>query len=420
MPRPFTFVHAADLHIASPFKGLAGGAGPLADALRSATFAAFRGLVDLCLKRKVDFLLVAGDVYDAEDRSLKAQLEFRDGLERLSEAGIESFVVHGNHDPLDGRVNTLRWPERTHVFGAEVESVRAHARGDAVATVTGVSFPTKTVRANLTERFPSGRTDDFHIGLLHCNVGSNTGHEAYAPCEVGDLTRLAVDYWALGHVHNARILSSSPTIAYPGNLQGRSFRETGPRGCLVVEVDARGHVSTEPVALDVVRLAELQVSIGDLETVDQLQAQLLRAIEEAREEAEGRHLLCRARLTGRGALARELLAPEATTDLLEVLRGRFEGDSPIVWLQAILPECRPELDLAARRGRGDLVAEVLGVADELLESRQELADAVSGALAELLDHSRARKAIARPSEEQLVELVQAASQVCMDLLEGAS
>lgn len=419
MPRPFTFVHAADLHIASPFKGLAGGAGPLVGALRSSTFAAYRGLVDLCLSRKVDFLLVAGDVYDAEDRSLKAQLEFRDGLERLSEAGIESFVVHGNHDPLDGRVNTLRWPEGAHVFGAEVESVRAHARGEAVATVTGVSFPNKTVRANLTERFPSARTDDFHIGLLHCNVGSNTGHEAYAPCEIGDLTRLGVDYWALGHVHNARILSTSPTIAYPGNLQGRSFRETGPRGCLVVSVDARGHVSTEPVALDVVRLAELEVSIGDLETVDQLQAHLQRAIEKARDEAEGRHLLCRARLTGRGALAQELLAPEAAADLLEVLHGRFDGDNPIVWLHAIVAKCRPELDLEARRRRGDLVAEVLSVADELLANRPELADAVGGALAELFDHSRARRAITPPGEEQLIELVQAASQVCMDLLEGA-
>ncbi len=418
--KPFTFVHAADLHIASPFKGLAGAAGPLADRLRSSTFEAWRRLVELCIAREVDFLLVAGDVYDAEDRSLRAQLALRDGLERLSLAGIQAFVVHGNHDPLDGRVGTLKWPERAHLFGPEIESLPAYSDGERVALVTGVSFPTRKVTVNLAKRFPTDRTDAFQIGLLHCNVGSDTGHEDYAPCELADLTRSAMDYWALGHVHEAKLLSTSPTVAYPGNTQGRNFRETGPRGCLVVGVDASGEVSTERVALDAVRIAELEVDIAAAASVDELRTLVEETIEEARDGTQGRDLLCRIRLTGRGPLAGELRALHAAEDLLEVVRGRFADERPIAWLNAIRLECRPELDLERRRQGGDLVAEVLRVADELVSDPRELAGAAEEALADLLEHHRARRAVERPDDERLTELVRSASLLCVDLLEGSS
>ena len=107
----FSFIHTADLHLDSPFSGLRQVDGEIASLLKDATFRAFDNVVELALKNEVDFLLVAGDVYDAADRSLRAQLKFADGLKKLANGGIRSFVCHGNHDPLDGWIASLQWPE---------------------------------------------------------------------------------------------------------------------------------------------------------------------------------------------------------------------------------------------------------------------------------------------------------------------
>src|SRR3990172_993244 len=138
---PFSFIHAADLHLDSPFKGVIGEAPHIAEAVYSATFDAFESLINLCIEKQVNFLLIAGDVYDGRDRSLRAQLRFRDGLERLAERGISAFVVHGNHDPLKGWSNQIVWPSGVHVFGAEeVETVTFAMDGKPVAFISGISY----------------------------------------------------------------------------------------------------------------------------------------------------------------------------------------------------------------------------------------------------------------------------------------
>ena len=253
--KPFSFVHTADLHLDSPFVGLRDVDEKVVREIREATFHTFDRIVDLCVDRKADFLLVAGDIYDGRDRSLRAQLRFRDGLRRLSDEGISSFVVHGNHDPLDSWAATLEWPERAHIFGGNAVTAEPVERdGQTIALVYGISYPTQEVRANLARKFRRRDDGKFAIGLLHCNVGVDTGHEPYAPCTMKDLAGAGMDYWALGHVHNNRVLSSKePMIVYPGNPQGRTPLEVGARGCYFVEVRETGRARAEFVPVDSVR-----------------------------------------------------------------------------------------------------------------------------------------------------------------------
>jgi DNA repair exonuclease SbcCD nuclease subunit len=137
----FSFVHASDLHLDSPFAGVTATAPEVAERLRTATFDAFDNIVRLCIERRVDFLLVAGDVYDGADRSLRAQLRFRDGLLRLAEQGIRAFVAHGNHDALEGWSSAIEWPEGVRVFGEELASVPVERDGAPIALVSGISYP---------------------------------------------------------------------------------------------------------------------------------------------------------------------------------------------------------------------------------------------------------------------------------------
>ncbi len=416
--KPFSFIHAADLHIDSPFRGVSAEFPELAEPLQKATFQAFEALTEACVEHRVDFLLVAGDVYDGADRSLGAQLRFFDGLKRLAEEGIRSFVVHGNHDPLNGRVSSLAWPEEVKVFGKTAETVTVEVGGEAVATVSGISFPERDVRTNLSEKLKPDPSSLFQIGLLHCNVGSDTGHEAYAPCELTELKSSGMDYWALGHVHTLDTLCEDPWVVYPGNPQGRSIREQGARGCYLVRVDAQGTAELKFLPLDVVRWHEATVTIEGLETVDALDRKLGETLENLSTNAEGRGIVCRLKVEGRGPLYGELHAESAAGDLLARLRERFVELDPVVWVQHIELACRPEVDLAKRAEQGDLLAEVLTVAKEYRTGADGFDQLKVAALNGLWENGRAQKLLSQLNDDQIRRIIDEAELLCLDLLEA--
>lgn len=413
----FRFVHTADLHLDSPFVGVQQVNDRVASQLREATFSAFERIVDLCLMRDADFVLVAGDVYDARDRSLRAQLRFRDGLRRLSEAGISSFVVHGNHDPLDSWAATLKWPEPVHIFGGDAVAVKPVERdSETIAHVYGISYRTQEVRENLARKFR--RTDDstFAIGLLHCNVGADTGHEPYAPCSMEDLARAGMDYWALGHVHNHRTLSKEkPTVVYPGNPQGRHPRELGPRGCYVVEVDDTGRATSEFVAVDSVRWLWESVPIDGLDTDDALVSAVERTCQQMRNTARGRPVVGRMSLTGRGPVHASLTRPGFAMELVERLRETEGAADPFVWIERLEVDTRPPLDLEARRAGQDFVADLLNLIQGYRRNPERI-QSLREHLKPLFESRHAYRYLDDLSDEELTKWLEAAETMCADLL----
>ena len=186
--------------------------------LYSATFDSYENIIALCISEGVDALLVAGDIYDGADRSLRAQRAFIDGLRSLDAAGIRSFVCHGNHDPLDGWEARLSYPDSCRRFGPEFAPAPIFPNEPERALVYGISYPTRDVYENLVSRLGPVDKRAFTIGLVHANVGGNTDHALYAPCSLDDLAQSGIDYWALGHVHTRQVLGErTPTVVYPGN-----------------------------------------------------------------------------------------------------------------------------------------------------------------------------------------------------------
>ena len=376
--QPFRFVHAADLHIDSPFKGLREVNPAIAERLRESTYDAFKQLVTFSIESRADFLLVAGDIYDGADRSVRAQLRFREGVRRLSEFGIQTFAAHGNHDPLDGWQPSLESPDSLHVFGAEPEWVEAaRSDGTVLAQIQGVSYPTREVRDNLAREFtPPPMPGLFSIGLLHCNVGGNTGHDDYAPCSIDDLIATGLDYWALGHVHSAQQLGDgSPCVVYPGNTQGRHPNERGERGCYLVEVGPAGGVTLTFHPLDVVRWERQDVDIVGVRDVDGVLEAVSRAVQNLRVEAGGRDVICRLSLTGRGPVHEELHRDDgALGALLEAARGEAGLASPWVWIEDLRDRTRADVDLARRAEQDDFLGMLLQRAERALDHDQRLAE----------------------------------------------
>ena len=414
---PFTFVHAADLHLASPFQGLAmaaEGREAIVAHLRDAAFLAFERLVDLCIERDAQFLLLAGDTFEDEECSVRDMFRFRDGLARLADAGIGAFAIHGNHDPFKGDRPEVALPDNTHVFGDETAETVGVPELPGV-TITGVSYRTKREARKLARQYVCPPESGFHIGLLHAQVGGDQSTNLYATCTVEQLRNAGFHYWALGHIHERRTFSTNPTIAYSGNIQGRNPKETGERGALVVTADAAtGLAETEFVPLQVVRWETAEVPIAGLDSLDALEERIAEHTEALAEECRPSSLVLRIQLTGRGRLNADLRREDATTDLRERLRNSQPLTPPFVWIESLQLACGADLDFAGRREGDDLAGEILRRADALAEDREWL----DKALAPLFAHRRAKHALAGLPDEVRAQLLREAAENCVEALDG--
>jgi DNA repair exonuclease SbcCD nuclease subunit len=354
------FVHAADLHLDSPFVGLAQVHPQLREALVSATFDSLRRLVDLCLASRTEFLLLAGDLFDGPRLSLKAQVRLRQELARLGEAGIDTFIVWGNHDYLGASLLSLEWPPGVTVFPAgEVSGHEVRRDGATLARIFGVSHGSAAERENLARQFPTPAPGPFTIGLLHANLEKSAGYEDYAPCSLTDLARPGYDYWALGHIHAPAVRrASQPAVVYAGNPQGRHINESGPRGCYLVEVDGHeAHLQFRQTAA--ISWEAREAEISGLTHLTQVAALLSQMVEEARPQGAAQGLILRLTLTGRGPVHRELRLLGTLADLLDEVRQQGMSQHPWVWVESFPLNTAPDLDLPALKRGSDLAATVL-------------------------------------------------------------
>ena len=414
------FVHAADLHLDSPFQGIQSEAPEyVTQTLYRATFAAYENIIDLCLRERVDALLVAGDIYDGADRSLRAQLKFVDGLKRLDDAGVRSFVCHGNHDPLDGWEARLDLPPGCIRFGSCVTGEPVFPGEPERATVHGVSFPRREVRHNPSPLFGEAiMGDGLNVGLLHANVGGDRNHDSYSPCSVDDLVDAGIDYWALGHGHTRRVLREQrPAIVYPGNPQGRHPNEPGSRGVYLVELDEHGAARRKFHPTDLVRWETLEVSIAGLDSEHEVLDAINETAYSTLGSADERSVVLRLALTGRGPMHRSLRRPETVDAILERLNEQHASAQPWLWCERIQMDTASPVDREQMAHREDFAGDLARLSGDMLESPDALAE-LRELLRELYINSNAGPYLrdCLLSDDELRELLTAAEDECLAAL----
>jgi len=263
------FIHAADIHLDSPLRGLARYDGAPVEAIRGATRLALQNLVDLAVDEGVDFVLIAGDVYDGDWKDHNTGLFFVSQMTRLREAGIPVVMISGNHDAANRMTKTLRLPDNvTRLSHRKPETAASEQLRDLGVAIHGQSFAQPAELQNLAAAYPAQVSGMFNIGILHTSLTGAEGHEPYAPCSLDDLRNKGYDYWALGHVHTREVKCDDPCIVYPGNIQGRHIREEGARGCYLVTVDSTGQCDLEFRTLDVMRWNQLTVDVSGAKSDD--------------------------------------------------------------------------------------------------------------------------------------------------------
>jgi DNA repair exonuclease SbcCD nuclease subunit len=349
----FRFIHTGDIHLDSPLKGLSGQQGAAAERIRIATRTAFETLISQAIEDEVDFVVIAGDLYDGDWRDYQTGLFFVKQMGRLTQANIPVFLLHGNHDAESQITRKLTLPVNVSVFPArKAETFRLPHLNVALH---GQSFRQRDVTDNLVPAYPPPVAGCFNIGVLHTGLGGMPGHANYAPCVIEDLINKGYDYWALAHVHQAAVLHELPHVVFCGNLQGRHIRESGAKGASLVTVEEGQVVEIAPLHVDCVRWILLPVPVEQCFAVADAVDRIRQAIEEAVErDAQGRLLACRIELTGATGLHGELLA--SADHLLAEARAAALGlGDEVAWIERlIVATTSPETTASRKDALGDL------------------------------------------------------------------
>lgn len=225
------FLHAADIHLDSPLAGVHARADLPSAVMHRCTRRAFTAMIDLALAEDVAFVVIAGDLYDGDWKDFSTGLFFAEEMRRL---GRPCCLLRGNHDARSLISRNLTLPPNVREFSSR--TCETITLADLGVALHGYSFPNRAVPENLSASYPAPTPGMLNIGVLHTSAEDPGEHETYAPCRVADLTLKGYDYWALGHIHDRRVLAERPWVVFPGNLQGRHSKEAGPKGCTLVTV----------------------------------------------------------------------------------------------------------------------------------------------------------------------------------------
>jgi DNA repair exonuclease SbcCD nuclease subunit len=382
----------------------------LGERVAQATSRAVKNLCDVALEQGVDFVVLAGDIYDGPRRGLHGQRVLRDAFVRLRDGGISVFLAQGNHDPLEeGSALSARIPENVSIFPPGVATTyRFRASDGTLVDVIGVSYGVRHELDDLTPLFPQGSAHAFTVGVLHCTVGSHSEHERYAPTSLDRLLAKEYDYWALGHIHRRTILrDASPAILYSGNTQGLSLKpsERGHKGVTIVEVDGE-KVSHELIPVADVCFDAISLRLQSFEGLEELLDAVVPVVQ-----------------------AYEL--PPLCT--LLILRIVLELPCSILQARTLASELRSELN-AILGSRGDCVVDSVEITAPTLLRRERSMGGLEGFIQEVDDDELRRQiqqtlgALKLPSAlgelgealegDRLMEVAEPAKNLVLSLLYG--
>jgi len=330
----------------------------LAALIGTATRRAFVRLIDLCLEERVDALLLAGDLYDGDQTSMKTARFLAEQLGRLDAAGIRSFIIRGNHDACSRITRELVYPESVTLFRDRAGAVTIE-RGAGVMplVIHGLSFARPQVPESLLSQYQPPVPGAINLGLMHTSLAGAAGHDPYAPCALVDLQRSGFRYWALGHIHKRFVVEGACMVVMPGIPQGRDINEAGPKSVSLGTIHDSGAITLEERGTSLAQFERLTVDLDGITVWRDLVAVVGRALEQVRNGIVSDHLVARLHLGGTTPLAWRL---RRDLDQLLTEARQYGAGLGKCWVESIETTCRqPQAE-----------AETLETTDPLMELRR--------------------------------------------------
>ncbi|WP_353893212.1 metallophosphoesterase [Proteinivorax hydrogeniformans] len=372
------FIHCADIHINRPFLRLKANES-LRQKLIESSYSILDNIILLAISKKVNLVIIAGDLLDTLEHTVKAELRCRKAFEKLNEHDIPVYIIGGNHDPIKEE-KVYPYPENVHVFSKNVESIPITGFKDAY--IHGISYPTESVPKNLVKEFPMAK-GDIDIGVLHCEVGRKLSGD-YSPCTKDDLLSKNYQYWALGHIHKPTELSDFPAIVYSGSPMGKTPNETGKRGCYYVEVTS-SRVKKEFIPLADVIWLQQKIDIQGLDYRG-LMLSVKETLENLKREYNEKGVIVRVILTGRGYLHN--IDKDDLKGITEELRSKVDCSHDFVWLESIQKETLHDVNLQSLKQQQSFLGDFLNYCSEVEKDsklQREILDELSRGNAKLVN-----------------------------------
>ncbi|HEV7275224.1 MAG TPA: DNA repair exonuclease [Devosiaceae bacterium] len=337
----FRFVHTADIHLDSPLRSLAMRNPELAEIVGDASRKAFISIVDLCLLERVDAVVIAGDLYDGDQTSMKTARFLATQMARLHEAGIKVLKIRGNHDALSRISKQLVFPDTVTIFGGRPSTVVHSAAGGLDVAFHGLSFSHPKAPESLLPKYASPTAGAVNVGIMHTSLAGAPGHDIYAPCTVADLHGHGFDYWALGHIHSQTVHAGARTVVMPGMPQGRDINEGGEKSVTLVTVRDDHSIEIEHRATSIAQFERATVDIGDSVEWPDIVRSIRARIEELRASVEAPHLVLRLTATGSSPLAWQVIRDR---DLLLTEAEQAGAQTGSVWIEKLELDVTPPIE----------------------------------------------------------------------------
>lgn len=397
------FIHCADIHLDSPMRGLRKLPENIFKTVQESTFQSFHELVNKGIENNIDFMIIAGDLFDQDNRSIRAQARLRKEMERLEKEGIHAFIVFGNHDYYSKSSISLHLPSNVHIFSEKVEVKEFTTKNKVCVHLYGFSYPRNHVYERMIDEFFKKEGADFHIGILHGQLEGKGEHSPYAPFRIEDLLKKGFDYWALGHIHKREILFHDPPIIYPGNTQGRHIKEKGPKGGYLVELSP-SEANCQFIESSDCIWEERTIDGEKVKSFDDLYVLCEKAMEEIRREGKGIFVIF--------TIINFSLSCEITKNVIDEmiasLQEEEEEKASFVWPL--------EIKILRKRkwSREDLCAES-DFYNELFSVNDSL-DEMDDVLSPLYGHHLARKFLTPLTEMEMEQLKEEAANFLIEQL----
>ncbi len=419
------FIHAADIHLDSPMLQLEQYDGAPADEIRLSTRQALTNLIDYAINQGVDFLLIAGDLYDGDWRDHNTGLFFAKEARRLREANIPLYFISGNHDAQSKLTKALPLPENPDGSPMQLSSKRVdRVELDRLGVVIhGRGFRKQAETDNLAEKYPAAVSGMFNIGMLHTSLQGASGHAPYAPCTPAQLADKGYDYWALGHIHQRenRAIDDSCPIVFSGNTQGRSVRECGAKGCVLVELDEGHPAKLTFHSLDVCRWHICELDITSVSNLDDVMQQFCERLETIHESDGPRTSIVRLVLSGNTSLHSRLHARYEHWQ--GVMRQQcIDTDADGIWMERL----RLKTTTVKQHEPSDIggpILELLATIDQMKNDESAIA-AINASLAPLASKMPAEIVESRNSDQwadndQLRQWMEESEPILLEMLQTA-
>ena len=334
------FIHTADLHLGSRIK-INTNNDELDKNMLNAVYNSFEKIIDYAIEYKIDFLIISGDIFDSESRSVKATRFFVNQCERLKQKDINVYLINGNHDPYKNEGELFNLPTNVYICDTEdVSTFNVYKENKLIARILGQSYRGKSENRKMYTYYTTNDQNVYNIGLLHTQLDPN--NDNYVPITKSDLlSNNNIDYWALGHIHNNNVINSEkPFIVYPGIPQGRDIGEKGKKGFYLVQLEPHKSklkfIETHDYEYRRIKINLSNINDNNLTEFNNfLEEKLNEFYKNLSKDIKG--YIIRIILTGRTKMYEifEEQENDIIEDTLENLRDKYNKKTPLLWVNKI-------------------------------------------------------------------------------------